>query len=76
MPTMMTDEEPSRCGIVAMPTVVTDHAWRPVRVSAIHSASSTTSTISAGHGSTVSTKIATAISTIIRRLVRILMAVS
>ena len=43
MPTTTTDEEPSRCGMVAMPTCVADQAWRPVRVASSHSASGSSS---------------------------------
>src|SRR5579859_7695065 len=42
MPTMTTDEDPSRCGMVASPTLVTDQDCCPTRVSAIQAARSAT----------------------------------
>src|SRR5690606_11373177 len=50
MPITITIDAPSRCGKVLMPTPATEPAWRPRRVSSIHSANATPSPSSACHG--------------------------
>ena len=47
----MTADEPRRWVSVLMPTLATDIAWRPRRVSSSQAASSSASTTAPGHGS-------------------------
>src|SRR5438105_7017920 len=54
IPTTTTDEDPRRCGMVAIPTLVTDHDCCPVRVEAIHKANNSTNASTTHHGDSVS----------------------
>src|SRR5579883_1900583 len=51
MPTTTTEEGPRRCGTVAMPSPVTDQAWRPERVRRSHAARSAAATAADHQGS-------------------------